>query len=125
MINERRVFAKVLKDWGHDILYQRRISDDFVYCDILERITTRSMVARNATLAMGLQEGAEGYYVNSEYIYYFEHNVNPKSGDRIYEESFDSLEDARIMVVDDCYPYRGRGGKVSYWIVGATKEKPS
>jgi len=125
MIDAKRVFKKILSDWGHDIFYQRRLSDDFVYSDTLERITTRSMVAKTSTMATRLQEEMEGYVVNADIIYYFEDWVKPKSGDRIYEEGDGSLEDAMIYVIDSAHGVRGRQGKINYWIVGATKESPS
>ena len=125
MINPKATFKKILKDWGHDILYQRRISDDFMYSDIMERITTRNVLPRNSILMHALNEEAEGYLVNHDLIYYFESNVNPKSGDRIYEQSQNSLEDSIVLLVDIAHPIRGRRGEINYWIVGATKESPS
>lgn len=125
MIDAKRVFRKILRDWGHDILYQRRLSDDFVYSDTLERITTRSMVAKTSAMATRLEEQVEGYVVNSDLIYYFEDWVEPKSGDRIYEEGDGSLDDAIVYLIDSSYGVRGRHGKINYWIVGATKESPS
>jgi len=125
MINPKATFKKILQDWGHDILYQRRISDDFVYSDVLERITTRNFLPRNSFLMNSLQEETEGYLVNYDLIYYFESNVNPKSGDRIYEETENSLEDATVFLVDTAHSVRGRRGEINYWIVGATKESPS
>jgi len=124
MINAKRVFKKILKEWGHDVFLQRRLSDDFVYNDILERYTTRSTLPRNMSLANAQEEMPEGLVTNSELVYYFEYNVNPKPGDRIYEQSFNSLEDSVIYKIDDSYPVRGRLGEVNYWVVGATREKP-
>lgn len=125
MINAKRMFQKVLKQWGYDILLQRRLSDDFVYADQLERYTVRSTYPRNIALARAKMEVPEGVVTVSDYIYYFENYVNPKPGDRIYEESFDSLEDTKMLLIDDTYSVRGRYGEVVYWIVGATKEVPS
>jgi hypothetical protein len=125
MINPKATFKKILKDWGHDILYQRRLSDDFVYCDTLERITTRNQLPRSSSLMVSLQEQKEGNLTNHDLIYFFESNVNPKSGDRIYEESYDSLEDAIIYLIDLAHPVRGRRGEINFWMVGVTKERPS
>jgi hypothetical protein len=124
MINAKRVFQKILKEWGHDIFLQRRLSDDFVYEDTLERYTTRSVYTRNISLSKAHEEMPEGIITNSDLIFYFEANVNPKSGDRIYEESFNSLEETIMYKIDDAYPVRGRFGEVNYWIVGATREIP-
>ncbi len=125
MINPKATFKKILKDWGHDILYQRRLSDDFVYSDILERITTRNYLPRNTALMQSMEEQKEGYLVNHDLVYFFESNVNPKSGDRIYEESYDSLENSVTYLVDMAYPVRGKRGEINFWMVGATKESPS
>lgn len=125
MINPKATFKKILKDWGHDILYQRRLSDDFTYSETLERITTRNQLPRSSALMLAAQEEKEGYVVNHDLIYFFESNVNPKSGDRIYEESYNSLEDAVIYLVDTAHPIRGRRGEINFWMVGATKESPS
>lgn len=125
MINPKATFKKILKDWGHDILYQRRLSDDFTYSEILERITTRNQLPRGSSLMVSAQEEKEGYVVNHDLIYFFESNVNPKSGDRIYEESYNSLEDAIVYLVDSAHPIRGRRGEINFWMVGATKESPS
>jgi hypothetical protein len=124
MINVKKVFNKILREWGHDILLQRRLSDDFVYDDILERYTTRSLLPRNMALANAQEEVPEGIITNSELVYYFEHNVNPKAGDRIYEQSYNTLEESTIYKIDDAYPVRGRFGEINYWIVGATRELP-
>jgi hypothetical protein len=125
MINTKNIFKKILREWGHDILYQRRISDDFKYCDTLERITTRSRLPRAAKIALSLEENTEGYFANADLVYYFEANVNPKSGDRIYEESPVGYENTIIYKIDDAYGVRGRFGEITYWLVGATKEQPA
>jgi hypothetical protein len=125
MINAKKVFKKILREWGHDILLQRRLSDDFVYETDMQRYTTRSHLPKKFALATSQQEEAEGLIVNSDLLYYFESTVNPKPGDRIYEGSFNPLEPMMMYLIDDAYPVRGRLGEVMYWIVGATKEVPS
>jgi hemolysin-activating ACP:hemolysin acyltransferase len=52
-------------------------------------------------------------------IYYFQDTANIKSGDRIYE---DYSSGQQIFLVDFSAPVRGRGGKVVYWVAGATRE---
>jgi len=120
MINAKNIIKKILREWGHDILYQRRISDDFSYSEVLERITTRSQLAKSSRIAVTSEEQIEGYL-----LYYFESSVNPQSGDRIYEESFTNLNETIIYRIDDAYGVRGRFGEVNYWVVGATKETPA
>lgn len=125
MINAKNIIKKILREWGHDILYQRRISDDFSYSEVLERITTRSQLAKSSRISSTLEEEIEGNVVNSDLVYYFESSVNPQSGDRIYEESFTDLDQTIIYKVDNAYGVRGRFGEINYWIVGATKETPA
>jgi hypothetical protein len=67
-----------------------------------------------------MQEKTQGLTVSSEVIYYLQDFVNPKSGDRIYEELPTGNE---IFKIDFAAPIRGRGGKIVYWIAGATKEE--
>jgi hypothetical protein len=124
MIKEKALFKKILREWGHDILLQRRLSDDFVYSDSLERFTTRSYVPRKSSLMASKQEGPEGIFVDSDMLYYFEAEVLPKAGDRIYEEPFNDLNATIIYLIDDAYAVRGRHGQVAYWIVGSTRELP-
>lgn len=125
MIDAKRMFEKILREWGHDIFLQRRLSDDFVYSDTLERHTTRSVYAKSFALANAKEEVPEGVITNAEMIYYFKNNVNPKPGDRIYEESYNSLEDSLMYVIDDVYGVRGKKGEINYWIVGVTKDLPN
>lgn len=66
-----------------------------------------------------LQENIQGLTANAEVVYYFQDIANIKSGDRIYEDYPSGQE---IFLVDFAAPIRGRGGKISYWIAGATRE---
>lgn len=123
MINTKRVFRNILREWGHDVLLQRRLSDDNVYCEKLERVTTRHTTASSRFLSSSKQENMEGTMINSDRVYYFESEVNPKPGDRVYEGSFSELHDYVLYELEDCYPVRGRRGEVQYWICGSTKEE--
>jgi len=123
MINPRRVFRNILREWGHDVLLQRRLSNDNIYSEKLERVTTRHSTTASRYFASAKQENKEGVMINSERVYYFESNINPKSGDRVYEGSFDTLQDYILYVLEECYPVRGRYGQVEYWMCGATKEE--
>lgn len=124
MINSKVVFKKILKEWGHDVLIQRRLSDDGMYSSKFEKVTTRSVTSARY-LASTKDEQNEGVFVNSDRVYYFESAIRPNPGDRIYEESESSLEDYILYGIEECYPVRGRGGKIDFWTVGATKLEPS
>ena len=90
------------------------------YDSKLQRYTTRSYYPGSSGFANAMQEKTQGLTVSSEVIYYLQDFVNPKSGDRIYEELPTGNE---IFKIDFAAPVRGRGGKIVYWIAGATKEE--
>lgn len=122
MINLEKTFKKILSSWGHDV-YIQRIMANGNYKDSLERVTTRNIYTSGATNAKLAQELDEGISVNSEVVYFFEASVNPKEGDRIYEKLPNTFNQQTIYVIDACSPRRGRGGKIVFWAVGATKEE--
>ncbi len=122
MINLEKVFKKTLSSWGHDV-YVQRIMANGNYSDTLERVTTRNIYTSGNTNAKLAQELEEGIASNSEVIYFFEASVNPKEGDRIYEKLPNTFDQQTIYLIDACSPRRGRGGKIVFWTVGATKEK--
>ena len=124
MIDPKKTFKKILREYGHDILLQRRISDDFLYSDNFERITTRHFYPSAEALAQAQREDGEGINTNVDAIYYFEESVNPKQGDRIYEDSPSNVNSPNIFLIDFAAPVRGRLGKIVYWIAGATRETP-
>jgi hypothetical protein len=122
MINLEKTFKKILSSWGHDV-YIQRIMANGNYRDLLERVTTRNIYTSGAANAKLAQELDEGISVNSEVVYFFEASVNPKEGDRIYEKLPNTFNQQTIYVIDACSPRRGRGGKIVFWAVGATKEE--
>jgi hypothetical protein len=124
MINASKAFQKILREWGHDVLIQRRLSDDGVYSDRFEKVTTRHITAASRYLASTKEETTGGVIINSDRIYYFEASINPKSGDRIYEELSSGLESQILYVIEECYPVRGKQGKIEFWTVRSNKRKP-
>ena len=122
MINLEKVFKKTLSNWGHDV-YIQRIMANGNYRNNLERVTTRNIYPAGTANANLSQELEEGIAANSEVVYFFEALVNPKEGDRIYEKLPNNFDRQTIYLVDACSPRRGKGGKIVYWTVGATKEK--
>lgn len=121
MISPQKTFKNILKQWGHNILIQRLIDPKTMkYESKLHRYTTRSYYPGSSGFVNAMQEKTQGLTVSSEVIYYLQDFVNPKSGDRIYEELATGNE---IFKVDFAAPVRGRGGKIVYWIVGATREE--
>jgi hypothetical protein len=123
MINVERTFKKILRDWGHDVYIQRILSNGN-HSETFERVTTRHVGPSGVKNANAANEFSEGIDVSFDAVYYFESNVNPKEGDRIYENySMKSTRDYTMFKVVASTPVRGRQGKISYWIVGATRER--
>jgi hypothetical protein len=121
MIDLVKTFRATLKQWGHDILLQRRLNEDMLYSARMEKTTVRSYNAQLNNQTNALAENIEGLTINSEMIYFFDSLANPKSGDRIYEEYPTGVQ---IFLIDQCTPVKGRLGKTVYWVAGATRERP-
>lgn len=121
MIDLVKTFRATLKQWGHDILLQRRLNNDMLYSARMEKTTVRSYNAQLNNQTNALAENIEGLTINSEMIYFFDSLANPKSGDRIYEEYPTGVQ---IFLIDQCTPVKGRLGKTVYWVAGATRERP-
>jgi hypothetical protein len=124
MINPERTLKKILREYGHDVLLQRRISDDFLYSQTFERVTTRHFFPSSEALAQAQREDNEGVNTNVDLIFYFESDINPKQGDRIYEDSQSNINSPNIYLIDFAAPVRGKFGKILYWMAGATRERP-
>jgi len=125
MINLGKTFKNILREWGHDVLIQRRLDDKFNYSSRFERVTTRHMYPANSDIVNLLRENSEGTSPDAvEMIYYFEGRINPRTGDRIYENIEGHRNPDSVFLIDYAVPMRGRFGKVEYWVVGATRENP-
>lgn len=122
MIDLQKSFAKKLKQWGYNVLLQRKTLNGN-YENTLEQVTTRSVFPGGMINARSTEEETEGIAVNSNVIYYFESLVNPGEGDRIYEMIPNIANKYTIYVIDTSSPMRGKGGKIVFWTVGATREK--
>ena len=120
MISPKSTVNHLLKNWGHNVLLQRLIDDkSMTYSARLQRYTVRAYWPGSVGFTNLMQEKIQGITVSSEVLYYFEHSVNPKSGDRIYEDLPTGQE---IFLIDFAAPNRGRNGKIDFWTVGATRE---
>ena len=123
MIDPKRTFKKILKEWGHDVYLQRLLSNGN-YADQFELITTRQVGQSGLTNTTSAHEMDEGVVVRYDAVYYFEDVVNPTEGDRIYEGFSSKLnKNYTIFKIDAVTPVRGRLGKINYWIVGASRER--
>lgn len=123
MIDAKRSFKKILREWGHDIYFQRILANGN-HSNQFERITTRQVGQSGSTNYQNTIESQEGIYTNYDAVYYFEDTVNPQEGDRIYENySLKAAKNYTMFRIDAVSAVRGRMGKINYWVVGATREK--
>lgn len=129
MANLRKSFDATLRRYGHNILLQRRVSaytaEGPEYTRQLERHTTRHMHPSSRLLANIAQEMPEGIAHDSEMVYWFKWNVNPGSGDRIYENIDIYPDNMEIFIIDKVVPMRGRGGRIEFWACGVSQERPT
>ena len=126
--NLRTTFDEIMKKYGHDILLQRRVNEYTAerpeFSSQLEMHTVRHMYPSNKGLPTIAGEQIEGIVHDSEMIYYMRYNVNPAQGDRIYENMDLYPNNLMLYVVDFTLPMRYIGGRVEYWVVGASQETP-
>ena len=128
MANLRKSFDGMMRRYGHNILLQRRenayTADTATYKNQLERHTVRSMVPsrRLPNVAMEMPEGITH---DSEAVYYFRWDANPREGDRIYENIEIYPNGIETFLIDKAIPMRARGGRIEYWACGASQETPN
>lgn len=123
----RAKVINILGRWGHDILLQRRVplatsgvyGADYTYATNLERHTTRHRWPGEGGLTGVVQERPEGIDADVDLIYYFKWDVNPKSGDRIYDQD---PTGTKRYIIDWSLPMRFQNGRIEYWTVGVTME---
>lgn len=123
MNDAAKTFRKVLREWGHDV-YLQRIMPNGNHSDKLERVTTRQVGQSGAVNTDSMGQFDEGINIKYDAVYYFEAEINPKEGDRIYEDISSKNHRAyTIFVVQASSPVRGRHGKIVFWTVGVSREK--
>ena len=92
MVDLHRSFKNLLREYGFDVLLQRR-KDDVpsgphplpVFENTLERHTVRSTYARSANLAKTATEEEEGLIGGVDIVFYFRAEVKPREDDLIVE----------------------------------------
>jgi hypothetical protein len=120
MIDPKSTVRNLLRNWGHNILLQRLVDEkSMAYSSRLQRYTVIAFWTGSIGFTNAMREAPQGLAVSSEVVYYFEYDVNPKSGDRIYEDLPNGEE---VFSIDFAAPARGRGGKINFWTAGATRE---
>jgi hypothetical protein len=125
----RRTLHGILRDYGHNVYLQRRVANvtngPYVeprYTERLEKHTVREMIPSTVQLANILEEQTEGNVTTVDKVYWFMWDVNPKKGDRIYDDRPTGRE---IYTIDYAYPYRGQKGRIEYWGAGVTRAVPN
>jgi len=123
VIDAKRSFKKILREWGHDVYIQRILSNGN-HSNQFERVTTRQVGQGGTTNALSSAEFPDGLFVKYDAVYYFEEDIHPKEGDRIYENfSLKSSKNYTMFKIDAVTAMRGRMGKINFWVVGTTREK--
>lgn len=127
MANLRATMDGILKEYGYNILLQKRVnistSESKEYSGNLERHTVRSMLPGSAGLTDIAQELDAGVARDAEMVYYFRYTANPDEGDRIYDNYGRSENDYVVFTIDWAVPMRGKKGRIEFWTVGVTREK--
>lgn len=130
-MNLRATVNSIMKKWGHDVLLQRKLvspptgglyglQENSGYSKQLERHTTRHRWPNQSGGLTGvLQEQTEGVDAQVDLIYYFLWDVNPKSGDRIYDKNPTGWTH---YTIDWALPMRFQNGRIEYWITGVSME---
>jgi hypothetical protein len=126
------VIHGILRDEGHNVYLQRRKVDDLtqaphphaIYESKLERHTTRHMHPSSTGLATMGTDKVEGRVTTVDAVYWFLWTVNPKQGDRIYENDPRYTSRQSVWEIDYAQPMRGTRGRVEFWAVGATRTSP-
>lgn len=122
-IQLKRTLDRILREWGHDVILQRVKSPENTYSNKLERHTVRHKYPATRGLPGIREEMPEGIIHNVDMIYYFRSDAKPKEDDRIYEESLG--EGQQTYIIDFALPMRGKGGKIVYYMCGASREEPN
>lgn len=128
MPSMRKAFDGILRQYGHNI-YLQRVMDPFngdkiTYKSQLEKHTVRYHSGSLGSLGSVAQEMPEGNKYDFDILYYFRHNVNPISGDRIYDNIEGYPNNTLIYIIDYVTPLRGEHGEIVYWAAGASREVP-
>lgn len=124
-------FLAILRRYGHDVYLQRVLNleegnENYSYSTKLEKWTTYSVLPGGTSGISNIADQApEGSVFNVDMIFYLQAEVNPASGDRIYEEMNRYPNHEVIYAIDYAQPMRGLGGKIVFWNVGASRIDPS
>lgn len=114
----------ILRNYGHNVLLQRRTPNDDGWQTRLERHTVRHMEP-SARLGLIQQEQDEGIVRDVDIVYYFRPGAMPREGDRIYERDSRYPSGQTTWIIDWALPLRGEDGRIEFWAAGTTRESPS
>lgn len=83
------------------------------------------MAGRKTALTSSAEERPEGIVHSVDQVWYFPSEAVPKEGDRIYTEDPRYIDKQETWIIDYALAFRGRRGKVVYWLAGGTRENPN
>ena len=123
----RSDFERIIKDYGHDVYLQRSSVDDGVisYSNTLEKHTTRFSVGIHRNLPRAQEESMEGITNTTDRTYYFQYDVKPYEGDRIYDYLDRAENDQEVWLINSSVGMRGVDGKIEFWACGVTRVDPN
>lgn len=140
MSNPKLVFNKILKDWGTDVLLQRRIyaegqglyslpsatpgvnKNESYYSNKLERWTVRyTFAARKTGLSATLEGRQEGLTTEVPLVFYFQSEAQVREEDRIYMKDPRFDNQMTIWLVAYSEEVQGWHGSPVYHEVGCRR----
>ncbi|WDI05130.1 hypothetical protein PUW25_25315 (plasmid) [Paenibacillus urinalis] len=137
----REDLAKFFDEYAHNVVYVRR--DPRFRCACysersgeptsncpkcfgtsyvvsMEKVRTRRTLSSfPESLPNTNRSAAFGSMVPKQYVYYLEHDINPKENDLILEVQWDKGMPVRIMQkhsISVAEPLYGKGGRVEFWV---------
>lgn len=114
----------ILHHYGHDVIIRKERDGNVLW----ERHTTRNRYPAVRGVPQARDEKEEGIVHLVDMLFYFRAEAHPREGDRIYEqdERYSELDNSFTQwIIDYAIPHRGRGGAISYYTVGCTRDVPN
>ena len=134
----RTVFSQLVREWGVDVLLQRRIyrtgegiysqpepdpNDQRYWSPQLERYTVRTTFAgRKLSLSDTMEARPEGWIHTIPILFYFPWDASPAEGDRIYLQNERFPNKLTTFIVTYASAEYGRFGKIAFFTCGTIRE---
>ena len=134
----RIVFNHIIKEWGTNVLLQRRIhrtgeglysqtlpdpNDQRYWSPKLEKHTVRiAFAGRKLSLSDTMEARPEGWIHTIPILFYFSHDAKPAESDRIYVQDDRFPNNLTTFIVTYAQAEYGRYGKIAFYEVGTIRE---